>query len=131
MVRVDDDGNNVDAVGVTYDVVTIAENSKTVNGRVKVGQSARQDIRLIVLAGFEWIELTGDVFDRPEDFKLGAWIQKPFGIGQENVYNIACRLTPEAATVAHCYLFDPTQHMTEWPCGSLTVSFGAGGLREM
>lgn len=90
-----------------------------------------QDVRLFALAGFERIELTEDVFERPEDFKLGHWMQRSFGIWQEEVYDVVWRFTPEAAADARLYRFHPTQLMTDDPDGSLTVSFRAGGLREM
>lgn len=90
-----------------------------------------QDVRLFALAGFERIELSEDVFERPEDFKLGHWMQRSFGIWQEEVYDVVWRFTPEAAADARLYRFHPTQLMTDDPDGSLTVSFRAGGLREM
>lgn len=90
-----------------------------------------QDVRLFALAGFERIELTGDVFERPADFNLAAWMERSFGIWQEDVYDVVWRFTPEAAPDARLYLFHPTQVMTDEPDGSLMVSFRAGGLREM
>lgn len=90
-----------------------------------------QDVRLFALAGFERIELTENVFERPADFDLGAWMQRSFGIWQEEVYDVVWRFTPEAAADARLYRFHPTQLMTDNPGGSLTVSFRAGGLREM
>jgi len=90
-----------------------------------------QDVRLFALAGFERIELTGDVFERPADFNLAAWMERSFGIWQEDVYDVVWRFTPEAAPDARLYLFHPTQVMTDEPDGGLMVSFRAGGLREM
>lgn len=90
-----------------------------------------QDVRLFALAGFERIDLTADVFERPEDFDLSAWMQQSFGIWQEDVHDVVWRFTPEAAADARLHLFHPTQVMTDEPDGSLTVSFRAGGLREM
>jgi len=90
-----------------------------------------QDVRLFALAGFERVELTEVVFERPEDFDLQSWMQRSFGIWQEEVYDVVWRFTPEAAADARLYLFHPTQVMTDEPDGSLTVSFRAGGLREM
>lgn len=90
-----------------------------------------QDVRLFALAGFERVELTEDVFERPKDFNLTHWMQRSFGIWQEDVYDVVWRFTPEAAIDARHYLFHPTQIMTDEPDGCLTVSFRAGGLREM
>jgi predicted DNA-binding transcriptional regulator YafY len=90
-----------------------------------------QGVRLFALAGFERIELTEEVFVRPEGFDLQIWMQRSFGIWQEDVYDVVWRFTPEAAPDARLYLFHPTQVMTTEPDGSLTVSFRAGGLREM
>lgn len=90
-----------------------------------------QDVRLFALAGFERIELTKDVFERPADFNLRAWMQQSFSIWQEDVHDVVWRFTSEAAADARLYMFHPTQVMTDEPDGSLTVSFRAGGLREM
>lgn len=90
-----------------------------------------QDVRLFALAGFERIGLTEDVFERPEEFDLATWMQRSFGIWQEEVYDVVWRFTPDAAADARLYLFHPSQIMTEDADGSLTVTFRAGGLREM
>jgi predicted DNA-binding transcriptional regulator YafY len=90
-----------------------------------------QDVRLFALAGFERVGLTEDVFERPKDFDLATWMQRSFGIWQEDVYDVVWRFTPEAAADARHYLFHPTQIMADEPDGSLVVSFRAGGLREM
>lgn len=90
-----------------------------------------QDVRLFALAGFVRIGLTADVFKHPQDFNLTTWMQQSFGIWQEDVYDVIWRFTPEAAAEARLYLFHATQVMTDEPDGSLTVSFRAGGLREM
>ena len=90
-----------------------------------------QDVRLFALAGFERVELTEVVFERPEGFDLQSWMQRSFGIWQEEIYDVVWCFTPEAAADARLYLFHPTQVMTDEPDGSLTVSFRAGGLREM
>jgi predicted DNA-binding transcriptional regulator YafY len=90
-----------------------------------------QDVRLFALAGFERIELTEEVFERPADFKLEAWMQRAFGIWQEHVYDVIWRFMPEASADARHYMFHPTQIMTDEPDGSLKVEFRAGGLREM
>ena len=77
------------------------------------------------------VALTEKVFERPEGFDLQTWMQRSFGIWQEDVYDVVWRFTPEAAADARFYLFHPTQIMTDETDGSLTVSFRAGGLREM
>ncbi|SLN58740.1 hypothetical protein ROG8370_02680 [Roseovarius gaetbuli] len=90
-----------------------------------------KNVRLFALAGFEKIELTNESFERPKGFDLSAWMQRSFGIWQEDVYDVIWRFTPAAAADARQYLFHPTQEMTDEPDGSLTVRFRAGGLREM
>lgn len=90
-----------------------------------------KDVRLFALAGFERIELSNEGFERSEDFDLSAWIQRSFGVWQEDLYDVVWRFTPAAAADARTYLFHSTQEMTNEPDGSLTVRFRAGGLREM
>ncbi|TDE33787.1 helix-turn-helix transcriptional regulator [Antarcticimicrobium sediminis] len=90
-----------------------------------------KDVRLFALAGFERIALTEDTFERSTEFDLSAWMQRSFGIWQEDIYDVVWRFTPEAAPEARLYLFHSTQELTDEPDGSLTVKFRAGGLREM
>jgi predicted DNA-binding transcriptional regulator YafY len=90
-----------------------------------------KDVRLFALAGFEQIELSNEGFERPEDFDLQAWMDRSFGVWQEELYDVVWRFTPEAAPDAKLYLFHPSQEITDEPDGSLTVRFRAGGLREM
>lgn len=90
-----------------------------------------QGVRLYALAGFERIDLTSDVYERPEGFDLNAWMQRSFGIWQEDVYDVAWRFSPIVAADARLYLFHPTQTLIDEPDGSLTVTFRSGGLREM
>lgn len=90
-----------------------------------------KDFRLFALAGFEKIELSNYSFERPDDFDLAAWMQRSFGVWQEDPYDVVWRFTPEAAAEARTYLFHPTQEMSDEPDGSLTVRFRAGGLKEM
>ncbi len=89
------------------------------------------EVRLFALAGFERITLLQEAFVRPEGFDLTAWLQRSFGVWQEEVRDIVWRFTPEAAPEARRFLFHPTQEMTDEADGSLTVRFRAGGLREM
>lgn len=90
-----------------------------------------KDVRLFALSSFEQIELTGDSFERPEEFDLAGWMQRSFGIWQEELYDVVWRFTPTVAPDARMYLFHPTQTLTAERDGSLTVRFRAGGLREM
>ncbi|WP_223428949.1 helix-turn-helix transcriptional regulator [Tateyamaria pelophila] len=90
-----------------------------------------KDVRLFALAGFERIELSNEGFERPEGFDLQAWMQRSFGVWQEDIYDVVWRFTPAAAPDARTYLFHATQEMIDEPDGSLTVRFRAGGLREM
>jgi predicted DNA-binding transcriptional regulator YafY len=90
-----------------------------------------EEVRLFSLTGFERITLTNDVFPRPADFDLPAWLQRSFGVWQEEVHEVIWRFTPAAAPDARRFLFHPTQKLTDESDGSLTVRFRAGGLREM
>lgn len=91
----------------------------------------QDDVRLFALSGFERIELSDEVFERPEEFDLPAYLQRAFGVFQEEVRGIVWRFTPDAAAEARQFLFHPTQEMAENQDGSLIVRFQAGGLLEM
>lgn len=89
------------------------------------------DVRLFSLAGFERVDLVDDVFERPQGFDLRAYLQRSFGVYQEEVHDIEWRFSPEAASEARQFLFHPTQVLTDNADGSLTVQFRACGLQEM
>lgn len=90
-----------------------------------------RDFRLFRLSGVERVELTGETFERREDFSLRDYAARSFGVFQEEPVDVAWRFTPEAAPDAREYLFHPTQTVEEEPDGGLVVRFKAGGLREM
>ncbi|WP_181711305.1 YafY family protein [Roseovarius sp. TE539] len=91
----------------------------------------QDDVRLFAQAGFERIELSDEVFERPDEFDLEAYLSRAFGVFQEEVQEVVWRFTPEAASEARKFLFHPTQEMSDEPDGSLTVRFRAGGMLEM
>lgn len=91
----------------------------------------QDDVRLFAQAGFERIELSDEVFERPDEFDLQAYLSRSFGVFQEEVQEVVWRFTPEAASEARQFLFHPTQEMADERDGSLTVRFRAGGMLEM
>lgn len=91
----------------------------------------QDDVRLFALAGFERIELSEEVFERPDEFDLQSYLSQSFGVFQEEVQDVVWRFTPEAAPEARHFLFHPTQTLEDAPDGSLIVRFRAGGMLEM
>jgi predicted DNA-binding transcriptional regulator YafY len=91
----------------------------------------QDDVRLFALAGFERIELSDEVFDRPREFDLQVYLSRAFGVYQEAVQDVVWRFAPEAAPEARQFLFHPTQVTEDAPDGSLIVRFRAGGMLEM
>ena len=91
----------------------------------------QEDVRLFALAGFERVELSDEMFERPEGFDLQAYLAQSFGVFQEEVQDVVWRFTPEAAPEARRFRFHPTQEMEAAPDGSLIVRFRAGGMLEM
>ncbi len=87
-------------------------------------------MRLFALSGFERIE-SGDAFERPEDFDLQAYLNRAFGVFQEDEQDVVWRFRPNAAPQARRFLFHPTQQMEDAPDGSLIVRFRACGMLEM
>ena len=67
----------------------------------------------------------------PEDFELGAFAARSFGVFQEPVEDIVLRVSPAAAFRAATYRFHPTQSIEAQPDGSLIVKLRAGGLLEL
>lgn len=91
----------------------------------------QEDVRLFALAGFEHIELSEQVFERPDEFDLQSYLSQSFGVFQEEVQDVIWRFTAEAAPEARRFLFHPSQVLEDAPDGSLIVRFRAGGMLEM
>lgn len=91
----------------------------------------QDDVRLFAISGFERIEPANEVFERPADFDLQAYLAQSFGVFREEVQDVIWRFAPEAAPEARNYHFHPTQVLEHTPDGSLIVRFQAGGMVEM
>ena len=68
---------------------------------------------------------------RPADFDLAAFAARSFGTFQEAVHEVRLRFAPQAVPDARAFQFHPTQVLEEHADGSLSVSFAAGGLRQI
>ncbi len=89
------------------------------------------DVRMFSLSNILGAELAADSFERPDDFDLGVYAVRSFGVYQDEPRNVVWRFRPEAAANAIEYEFHPTQRVEREPDGSLLVRFRAGGLWEM
>jgi predicted DNA-binding transcriptional regulator YafY len=76
-------------------------------------------------------ELAEGSFERPDDFSIADFAARSFGIYQERPRHIRLRFSAAAADEAGSYIFHPGQTAATDPDGSLSVSFQAGGLREL
>jgi predicted DNA-binding transcriptional regulator YafY len=76
-------------------------------------------------------ELATSSFERPEDFSIEEFAARSFGIYQERPRNIRLRFSPSVADEARSFIFHPAQTSATGPDGSLSISFKAGGLREL
>lgn len=91
----------------------------------------QEDVRLFALAGFERVELSDEVFERPKGFDLASYARRSLGVFQEEPQEIVWRFRQGAAEEAAGFLFHPGQRLESQPDGSLVVRFHAGGLHEM
>ncbi|MCE6957603.1 WYL domain-containing protein [Cereibacter sphaeroides] len=97
-----------------------------------VGWSAfSNDVRLYALLGIKRIAPLPEVFERPADFDLDAYLDRAFGVFQEEPQEIVWRFRPGAATEARQFRFHASQVFEPQPDDSLILRFRAGGLREM
>lgn len=68
---------------------------------------------------------------RPARFDLAAYAARSFGTFQEEPQRVVLRFAADVAADARAFLFHPTQEVAENGDGSLTVSFTAGGFRQI
>lgn len=67
----------------------------------------------------------------PEDFSLQAFADESFGIYHDEIQDVVLRIKPKGAEDALRWRFHPTQTVTQEADGSVTVTFRAGGMREL
>jgi len=67
----------------------------------------------------------------PEDFSLQAFAAESFGIYHDEIQDVVLRIKPKGAEDALRWRFHPTQKVTQEADGSVTVTFRAGGMREL
>ncbi len=68
---------------------------------------------------------------RPEGFSLQAFMNRSFGIYQDEVEEVVLRILPHGADEAMGWRFHPTQSIEPQDGGSVIVRFTAGGMREL
>lgn len=67
----------------------------------------------------------------PADFDLAAFANRSFGIYQDEVEDVALRISPEGAAEARGWRWHPTQAFEDQPDGGVIVRFSASGMREL
>jgi predicted DNA-binding transcriptional regulator YafY len=76
-----------------------------------------------------------NIFDRTftpqEGFSLPDYAAQSFGVFQEAPIDVVLRFSPEVAADAAAWVFHPTQSLKKNFDGSLSVTFRAGGKREI
>lgn len=67
----------------------------------------------------------------PADFDLAAFANRSFGIYQDEVEDVALRISPDGAAEARGWRWHPTQTLEDQPDGGVIVRFTASGMREL
>jgi len=77
------------------------------------------------------IEVSDTAGSRPADFSLRAFMNRSFGIYQDEVEEVVLHVLPHGAEEAMGWRFHPTQELEPRPDGGVMVRFTAGGMREL
>ena len=77
------------------------------------------------------LEVTETFGAKPEDFTLQAFVERSFGIYQDEVEEVRLRILPHGAEEAMGWRFHPTQRLEPLPDGGVLATFHAGGMREL
>lgn len=67
----------------------------------------------------------------PADFSLQAFADESFGIYHDEIQDVVLRIKPTRAEDALRWRFHATQKVTQEADGSVSVTFRAGGMREL
>ena len=90
-------------------------------------------VRLYVVENIRTATVTKDSFERDPAFNLQAFVNRAFGVFQneEEFGEVVWRFTPQAASHARGFEFHPGQTLENQQDGSLLVRFSAAGHLEM
>lgn len=95
------------------------------------GRAPEAEPRYFVLGGIESAVVEPHSAIQPKGFSLTRYLERSFGIWQEEPFDVHWHFAPEAAKDAADYDFHPTQQLDWDTDGSLHVRFRAGGCLEM
>ena len=83
------------------------------------------------MLGIQNVEILNEYFVRDTEFSLDKFSSQSFGVYQEEPFDVEWLFDKEVAAEAEKYIFHPSQTTQINEDGSLTVTFRAGGAREM
>ena len=89
------------------------------------------DVHLFNLMNIKKVEILEDLLTVVPHFDLKKYVEKSFGVFQEQPFEVEWLFDQEVADEAAKYIFHPTQKLQRHEDGSLTVTFYAGGRMEM
>jgi len=88
-------------------------------------------IRTFRLDRMSAVEAADGLAVPPADFDLGAFANRSFGIYQDEVEDVALRISPEGADEARGWRWHPSQTLEDQPDGAVIVRFRASGMKEL
>lgn len=89
------------------------------------------DVHNFILSNIKTVEILDIPFVPVKDFDLKEYAEQSFGAYHEEPFDVEWLFDKEVAEEASKYIFHPTQTSKFNPDGTLTVTFHAGGKREM
>ena len=88
-------------------------------------------LRSFILSNIKKVEILTDTVFEQGDFDLRKYAEESFGAFHEEPFDVEWLFDAEVAEDAKKYVFHPSQKVVENEDGTLTVTFHAGGRREM
>ena len=89
------------------------------------------DVHLFSLTNIKKVEITDEILTVVPNFNLKNYVEQSFGVFQEPPFDVEWLFDNEVADEAEKYIFHPSQKLQRNKDGSLTVTFRAGGRKEM
>ena len=89
------------------------------------------DVHNFILSNIKTVEILDIPFVPVKDFDLKEYAEQSFGAYHEEPFDVEWLFDKEVAEEASKYIFHPTQTSKFNPDGTLTITFHAGGKREM
>ena len=91
----------------------------------------RGEVRMFVLDRIKLLEVTGEKFMPPGDFKIEEYMRHSFNVMHDDLYTVRVKISPQWARWVGEKIWHESQKTEQTPDGGLELTFRVAGLDEI